>query len=218
MLTKEENCNPMGLNEECSFLDRIRIQLKVAHGAEIARRYFAMNAFDGVLPVIGILMGGMIALAYQSPTFVYQTTLLAILGTSFAMFVSGISSSYLTETAEREREIKELEHSMLTSLRNSGLSRAARTTTIVVSLINGLSPSMAALATAVPLLFPFFTDLLIEVSFYLSISVGLVVLFSLGVFLGRISKTNVVIYGLKTVAAGALVIFMMWIMSSIPIL
>ncbi|MHA1904444.1 MAG: VIT1/CCC1 transporter family protein [Candidatus Thorarchaeota archaeon] len=208
----------MGLNEECSFLDRIRIQLKVAHGAEIARRYFAMNAFDGVLPVIGILMGGMIALAYQSPTFVYQTTLLAILGTSFAMFVSGISSSYLTETAEREREIKELEHSMLTSLRNSGLSRAARTTTIVVSLINGLSPSMAALATAVPLLFPFFTDLLIEVSFYLSISVGLVVLFSLGVFLGRISKTNVVIYGLKTVAAGALVIFMMWIMSSIPIL
>ncbi|MHA2360878.1 MAG: VIT1/CCC1 transporter family protein [Candidatus Thorarchaeota archaeon] len=218
MLTKEENCNPMGLNEECSFLDRIRIQLKVAHGAEIARRYFAMNAFDGVLPVIGILMGGMIALAYQSPTFVYQTTLLAILGTSFAMFVSGISSSYLTETAEREREIKELEHSMLTSLRNSGLSRAARTTTIVVSLINGLSPSMAALATAVPLLFPFFTDLLIEVSFYLSISVGLVVLFSLGVFLGRISKTNVVIYGLKTVAAGVLVIFMMWIMSSIPIL
>ncbi|MHA2229933.1 MAG: VIT1/CCC1 transporter family protein [Candidatus Thorarchaeota archaeon] len=208
----------MGLNEECSFLDRIRIQLKVAHGAEIARRYFAMNAFDGVLPVIGILMGGMIALAYQSPTFVYQTTLLAILGTSFAMFVSGISSSYLTETAEREREIKELEHSMLTSLRNSGLSRAARTTTIVVSLINGLSPSMAALATAVPLLFPFFTDLLIEVSFYLSISVGLVVLFSLGVFLGRISKTNVVIYGLKTVAAGVLVIFMMWIMSSIPIL
>ena len=208
----------MGLNEECSFLDRIRIQLKVAHGAEIARRYFAMNAFDGVLPVIGILMGGMIAFAYQSPTFVYQTTLLAILGTSFAMFVSGISSSYLTETAEREREIKELEHSMLTNLRNSGLSRAARTTTIVVSLINGLSPSMAALATAVPLFFPFFTDLLIEVSFYLSISVGLVVLFSLGVFLGRISKTNVVIYGLKTVASGALVIFMMWIMSSIRIL
>jgi predicted membrane protein (TIGR00267 family) len=207
----------MGLNEECSFLDKIRIQLRVAHGAEIARRYLAMNAFDGVLPVIGILMGSVIALAYQNPVFVYQTTLLAILGTSFAMFVSGITSSYLTETAEREREIKELEHSMLTNLRDSGLSKAARTTTIVVSLINGLSPSMAALATAVPLFLPFFTGLAIEVSFYLSISVGLVVLFSLGVFLGRVSKTNVVIYGFKTVAAGALVIIMMWIVSSIQI-
>jgi predicted membrane protein (TIGR00267 family) len=207
----------MGLNEECSFLDRIRIQLKIAHGAEIARRYLAMNAFDGVLPVIGILMGGVIALAYQNPIFVYQTTLLAILGTSFAMFVSGITSSYLTETAEREREIKELEHSMLTNLRDSGLSRAARTTTIVVSLINGLSPSMAALATAVPLFLPFLTGLPIEVSFYLAISVGLTVLFSLGVFLGRVSKTNVVIYGFKTIAAGVLVIFMMWIVSSIQI-
>ncbi|MFW9885836.1 MAG: hypothetical protein ACFFEX_15725 [Candidatus Thorarchaeota archaeon] len=217
MLTKEEECGPMGLSEECSFFDRIQIQLNVAQGAQIARRYLAMNAFDGVLPVIGILMGGVVALAYQSPMFVYQTTLLAILGTSFAMFVSGITSSYLTETAEREREIKELEHSMLTNLRDSGLSRAARTTTIVVSLINGLSPSMAALVTAVPLFLPFFIAMPIEISFYLSISVGLAVLFSLGVFLGRVSKTNVVIYGIKTLAAGALVIFMMWIVSSIQI-
>lgn len=207
----------MGLNEECSLLDRIRIQLKVAQGVEIARRYLAMNAFDGVLPVIGILMGGVIALAYQNPTFVYQTTLLAILGTSFAMLISGITSSYLTETAERQREIKELEHSMLTDLKDSGISKAARTTTIVVSLINGLSPSMAALATVVPLLLPLITTLPIEISFYLSISVGLFVLFALGVFLGRVSKTNVIIYGLKTVAAGALVILMMWIVSNIQI-
>ncbi|MHA2141628.1 MAG: VIT1/CCC1 transporter family protein [Candidatus Thorarchaeota archaeon] len=207
----------MGLNEECSFLDRIRIQMKVAHGAEIARRYLAMNAFDGVLPVIGILMGGVIALAYQSSVFVYQTTLLAILGTSFAMFVSGITSSYLTETAEREREIKELEHSMLTDLKDSGISKAARTTTMVVSLINGLSPSMAALATVVPLFLPLFTAIPIEVTFYLSISVGLLVLFTLGVFLGRVSKTNVIIYGLKTVAAGALVVLMMWVISNIQI-
>lgn len=207
----------MGLNEECSFLDRIRIQMKVAHGAEIARRYLAMNAFDGVLPVIGILMGGIIALAYQNPTFVYQTTLLAILGTSFAMFVSGITSSYLTETAEREREIKELEQSLLADLKDSGISKAARTTTIVVSLINGLSPSMAAFATAVPLFIPLFTTIPIATVFYLSILIGLIVLFGLGVFLGRVSKTNVILYGLKTVAAGALVIFMMWIVSSIQI-
>ncbi len=76
---------------------------------------------------------------------------------------------------------------------------------------------MAALATVVPLFLPLFTTLPIEVSFYLSISVGLFVLFALGVFLGRVSRTNVIIYGLKTVAAGALVILMMWIVSNIQI-
>jgi predicted membrane protein (TIGR00267 family) len=88
---------------------------------EIARRYLAMNAFDGVLPVIGILMGGLITLSSQSPALVYQTTILAILGTNLAMFVSGISSSYLAEEAERKREMKELEKSLLTKLEDSAL-------------------------------------------------------------------------------------------------
>ncbi|MHA2026722.1 MAG: hypothetical protein ACW98U_12550 [Candidatus Thorarchaeota archaeon] len=62
----------MGLDEECSFLDRIRIQMKIAHGAEIARRYLALNAFDGVLPVIGILMGGLITLTSLNTMFTRQ--------------------------------------------------------------------------------------------------------------------------------------------------
>jgi predicted membrane protein (TIGR00267 family) len=208
----------MGLDEECSFLDRIRIQMKIAHGEEIARRYLALNAFDGVLPVIGILMGGLITLTSQNTLFVYQTTLIAILGTSFAMLVSGITSSYLTETAERKREIKELERSLLSNLKDSGITKAARTTTLVVSLINGLSPSIAALITMMPLFLPLFTTFAIGTAFYMSIGIGLIVLFSLGVFLGRVSKTNVIIYGLKTLVAGVFVVLMMWAISSIQIL
>ena len=33
----------------------------LARISEIARRYFAMNAFDGVLTIIGVLMGNMTA-------------------------------------------------------------------------------------------------------------------------------------------------------------
>ncbi|MHA2078968.1 MAG: hypothetical protein ACW99X_15350 [Candidatus Thorarchaeota archaeon] len=176
-----------------------------------------MNAFDGVLPVIGILMGGLITLTSLNTMFVYQTTLIAILGMSFAMLVSGISSSYLTETAERSREIKELERALLSDLKDSGITKAARTTTLVVSLINGLSPSMAALVTTMPLFIPLFTTLAIETAFYMSIGIGLIVLFSLGMFLGRVSKTNVVIYGLKTVIAGIFVVFMMWVISNIQL-
>jgi hypothetical protein len=43
------------------FLNRALQQLQeysdIAEIGEIARRYFAMNAFDGVLTIIGVLMG-----------------------------------------------------------------------------------------------------------------------------------------------------------------
>jgi hypothetical protein len=52
----------------------------------------------------------------------------------------------------------------------------------------------------------------------MSIGIGLIVLFSLGVFLGRVSKTNIVIYGLKTLVAGVFVVFMMWAISSIQLI
>jgi predicted membrane protein (TIGR00267 family) len=205
----------IGFNEDSSFIDRIRNHLKLTHGVEIARRYLAMNAFDGILPVIGILMGGLTTMPFQDPSLIYQTSLIAIIGTSLAMLVSGITSSYLTESAERERDIKELEQSLLTDLRETDIYKAQRTTTLVVSLINGLSPSLAALATIIPLLLPLYVTMMIELAFFLSICVGLVILFILGVFLGSVSKTNYIVYGIKTLAAGVMVIVIMLILSTI---
>ncbi|GAJ22166.1 unnamed protein product, partial [marine sediment metagenome] len=39
------------------FLEEIENYNKIVGIAEIARRYFAMNAFDGVLTTIGVLAG-----------------------------------------------------------------------------------------------------------------------------------------------------------------
>ena len=188
--------------EEGGFIKRVLRELEITQGVEIARRYLAMNAFDGILPVIGILMGGLITLSAHDPNLVYQTSLVAIIGTSLAMLISGVTSSYLTESAERELDIKELEQSLLTDLGNTSLYKAQRTTILVVSLINGLSPSLAALATILPLLLPLYMTMSIEISFILSILVGLFILFFLGLFLGSVSKKNIWIYGVKTLFAG----------------
>lgn len=197
------------------FIDKIKSQLRLTHGIEIARRYLAMNAFDGVLPILGILMGGLIVMSHQNPVFVYETSFLAIIGSSFAMLISGITSSYLTEGAERRRDILELEKSLLTNLDGSTIADASRTTTIVVSLINGLSPSISALITIFPLALPIFNIVSIELAFMISLIVGIVILFVLGMFLGKISKTNKIVYGIKTLAAGFIVIIMMWLFSLI---
>jgi predicted membrane protein (TIGR00267 family) len=85
-------------------------------------------------------------------------------------------------------------------------------------LINGLSPLIAAIVTVVPLLFPLLTTLTVEVSFYLSITVGLIILFALGTFLGRVSRSNIIVSGLKTLAAGIFVVVMMWIVSNLQLI
>jgi len=176
--------------------DVLREYNRISGTAEIARRYLVMNAFDGVLTIIGVLMGNYIA-GVRDVAIVINTGLT----TSMAMGVSGLWGAYLTESAERERDLAELEKKTLTDLKNTKIGRASRWAVVVVSLVDGLAPFVAALLVMIPL---FFSNLIgsVEVSYLLSLALSLLTLFGLGVFLGRISKRNVVIYGLRTLVAG----------------
>jgi len=44
-----------------TWLDQANQYHDIANVGEIARRYFAMNAFDGILTIIGVLMGNFTA-------------------------------------------------------------------------------------------------------------------------------------------------------------
>jgi len=213
-LTEESKCDPIYFDETCGFIDRVKAQLRLTQGTEIARRYLAMNAFDGILPVLGIIMGGFASLAFQDSLVIFETSILAIFATSFAMLISGITSSYLTEGAERKRDIEELERSLLKSLDGSIIVKATKTTTLVVSFINGISPFGAAMITTAPLLLVFL-GLPIGTAFTFSVLIAMLLLFVLGLFLGRISKSNMLAYGLKTLAAGILVVIMIWFFSNL---
>lgn len=194
-------------------MDRIREHLKLTHGAEIARRYLAMNAFDGVLPVLGIIMGGFASLGVHEPLIIFETSLIAIFATSFSMLISGVTSSYLTEGAERQRDIQDLEKSMLSDLSESDFAKATRTTVWVVSLINGLSPFFAGLTTAAPLFLVFF-GLGIELAFFASVGMAMFILLILGFFLGKVSRSNALVYSLKTLGAGVIVMVVIWFISA----
>ena len=89
-------------------IGKIRIYDKIASIGEIARRYFAMNSFDGVLTILGILIGSYFGGIRQA-----NIVISAGLGASIAMMVSGIWGTYLTEQAERTKSLKELESSIL---------------------------------------------------------------------------------------------------------
>ena len=163
---------------------------------EIARRYFAMNAFDGVLTVIGVVMGNLTA-GVSEPRIVISTGL----ATSVAMGVSGLWGAYLTEAAERKRELSDLSQQTLTDLNDSRVGRASRAAVLFVAVVDGLSPFLAALISLIPFFLASFFPSMNWV-YYSSIGLSLLSLFGLGLFLGHISRGRLILSGIKTITAG----------------
>lgn len=170
---------------------------EIAEVGEIARRYFAMNAFDGVLTALGVLVGGYLG-GVDSPRAIF----IVVLTTAVGMGVSGFYGSYLVERAERGRAMRELEESTLSSLEDTTIASASRYATIVIAVVDGASPFLAALIVMIPFLF---TGVMSMHSAYFSaVGVALVELFFLGVFLGAISRERLWLSGLRLTAAGVI--------------
>ena len=189
-------------------LHELREYNDIANIGEIARRYFAMNAFDGVLTIIGVLMGNYVAHVRDA-----KVVIVTGFSTCMAMGISGLWGAYLTESAERKRDLDDLENHTLTDLSNTKIGRASRVAVIVVALVDGLAPFLAALVVLLPF---FFSGLLADVvfSYYASLGMALVVLFALGAFLGKVSKQNLIISGLKMIGAGLVSILLSYFLGA----
>ncbi len=182
------------------FLDEIQTYNRIVGITEIARRYFAMNAFDGILTTIGVLAGN-----YLAGVRILSIPIRIGIATSIAMGISGLWGAYLTETAERQRELLELEKISLIDQSETSIGRASRFAVIVVSIVDGLAPALAAMIVLIPL----FLDSLIQdpvLSYALAGGIALLSLFGLGLFLGKVSEANLIGFGMKTLMAGIVAI------------
>lgn len=174
---------------------------RIARVGEIARRYFAMNAFDGVLTILGVLVGSYFGQVRDAGAVVTLG-----IAASFAMGVSGFYGAYMTEKAERNRSLVELEKSTLSNLRDTDIGHASTYATIVVSLVDGFSPFAAAVIAVAPFLLG---DMIpIETAFYTAFALAFTELFALGVYLGAISRDRMVLSGIKMVTAGLVCVAM----------
>lgn len=198
---------------EGGLVQRTMRALELTRGVEIARRYLAMNAFDGALTMLGLVLGGLFTINPLNPEPGFSAILLASAGTSIAMAISGFSGSYLAESAERDREVKDLGRAMLTDMSDSMYAKAGRTTSVVVALVDGASPAVAAFIVVIPLFFVPAGILDYHIAFYLSIIICMILLFILGLFLGAVSKKNMWAYGAKTLFAGILTAILLFIIT-----
>ncbi len=178
-------------------LRRLRAHMRAERVDEIARRYLIMNAFDGALSILSV-----IASAY----FVGATDpriIVAIgLANCMAMGISGFTGTFMTERAERMRRLRELESVMLTDLSESDFNKVSLVAPIYVAFIDGIAPVMAALVSLAPLITAILLPIDAVLAIQMALAFNLATLFVLGAFLGRVSRTNVAISGLKMVAIG----------------
>ncbi len=180
----------------------------IANIGDIARRSFGNNSFDGILTMIGVLIGSFTAGIGDE-----RTVIITGLSTGIAIMISGAWGAYLTESAERKKYINELGKSTLSDLNASRIGRASRFAAIAVSVVDGLSPLIGSLLVLLPF---FFASLFpnIRYVYFTSLGTALISLFALGLWLGSVAEENLVVYGIKTLLAGIVSILVGSLLSS----
>lgn len=174
-------------------LDQARFLLQLTHANRIARRYFVTNGFDGALTMLGLTIG-----FYTAGDVAVPVIISACLGAAVALAVSGLASAYVSESAEREKELRALEQAVVNDLQTTAHGRAARLVPVFVAIVNGLSPLLIALLIMLPLWLAQAGFALPLPPLEVSVLVAFAALFLLGTFLGTISGRLWLWAGLRT--------------------
>ena len=188
------------MNSIKKFFAKLKEYDKIVGIWEIGRRVFAKNGFDGILTIMGIIMGSYFG-NIKNASFIIT----AGLGACIAMGVSGIWGTYFTEKAERRKEIKELEKVTLKNMKNTKIEKAQNFAVIIISLIDGMSPFIASLIVLIPF---FFFSHIINYAYIFSMIIAFLILALLGAFLGKVSQENMIRYSFNMIFAGIVCIIL----------
>lgn len=187
-------------------LSQIRFLMRITRTHGIVRRYFVVNGFDGALTMLGLIMAFLVSASEN--LFVIINV---CLGAAIALGVSGVSSAYVSEQAELRRALNDLEDAMITDLQASAHGEAVRWVPMLIALVNGSAPLVISLIIISPLWLSNWGVSLFVKPLYLSAIIAFVLIFLLGVFLGRISGISWVMSGFKTLLIALVTVLLIYL-------
>jgi len=158
-------------------------------------RYVILGAIDGILAVLGIIIG--LSAATIEPGLVVK----AALGGGIALCLTNSIGSYLAESAVEYGKISEVEQALLQDLRNTRVEKLARRNIQIDALLSGGSSIFGSLIPILP--FVFFKD---GIAVYFSIALALIALVVLGLFSGKISSQSYIRSIVRMVGMGIIVV------------
>lgn len=191
-----------------AFLRQLQHLIEISKSHDIARRYFVVNGFDGALTTLGLLVG-----FYLSNNTNIHIVITACLSAAIALGMSGFSSAYVSEAAERKREFRELQSAMISDLSGSPHAKASIWMPLLIAITNGLSPLILSLIIIIPLLFSQFGYPLPFDPYEAGIGIAFFLIFLLGVFLGSVSGTFWILSGLQTLFIAVVTIILIYLIS-----
>jgi predicted membrane protein (TIGR00267 family) len=101
--------------------------IKITGLADIIRRYFVMNAFDGVLTSLGIIISNFaLFIAGKAENVTGNAILITGYATTIAIGISGLAGAYLAETAEARRSNIEIKEAMTVFIQDKSLFRNSK--------------------------------------------------------------------------------------------
>ncbi|MES0327031.1 MAG: hypothetical protein ABUK13_02460 [Gammaproteobacteria bacterium] len=174
-------------------LGQIKFLLDITRSRDIVRRYFVVNGFDGALTMLGLIIGFIVSES-DDLAVIFNVCL----GAAIALGMSGLSSAYISESAERKHALDKLEQAMVSDLSDSAHGEASRRVPLLIALVNGLAPLLISFLILLPIWLSISGIVLPLSPLYAAIIVALLLLFLLGVFLGSIAGISWLRSGLQT--------------------
>jgi predicted membrane protein (TIGR00267 family) len=178
-------------------VERYRQLAKISHSGAITRRYFATNAFDGTLTIIGLILGSYFALVLN-PIIVVR----AGIGACIAMMFSGFAGTYFAERLIQHEQLLELEKAMLRKLDKTLPKTASHFAIISAALVDGVAPLITGLLCLIPIIAATFGLVVWNLAVLMATVTGLIVLFFLGFYIGRVAGMNPWTQGIQTFITG----------------
>jgi predicted membrane protein (TIGR00267 family) len=189
-----------------SLFDQARFLLDITRTHEIVRRYFVVNGFDGALTMLGLILGFLVS----TPTDL-SVIISVCLGAAIALGMSGLSSAYISESAERKHALEKLEKAMISDLQDSAHGDAKRWVPLLIALVNGLAPLVISFLIISPLWLALVGVALPVPPLHAAILVALLLIFLLGVFLGRISGVTWLRSGVQTLLVAVITVALIYL-------
>jgi predicted membrane protein (TIGR00267 family) len=190
----------MGLLNKAKFL------LDITSTQDIVRRYFVVNGFDGALTMLGLIIGFLVS----SPENL-SIIINVCLGAAIALGMSGLSSAYISEYAERRRALSKLQQAMISDMQKSAHREASHWVPLLIAMVNGLAPLIISLVILIPLWLSIAGFVLPISPLYAAIIIALMLIFLLGVFLGRIAGIPWIISGMQTMVVAVATIILIYL-------
>ncbi len=191
-----------------SIADQFLSLIRISRSQHIARRYFVVNGFDGALTMLGLLTG-----FYVGGQVALPVAISVCLGAAIALGMSGLTSAYISETAERKLELERLENAMIVDLGESSHGKAARLMPFLIAFINGSAPFLVALIIISPLALGHWYPQLIPQPLETATLLAFLIIFLLGVYIGRISGRFWLWSGLRTLIIAFITILLIYLIS-----